>query len=376
MRLRSTAISLSSNGQPRFTGDYSFSAQTSLQAIKTKILRACRAFEQESQGQIAIIVDQPRPSVFTFSRQHILPGSWDATDQPLSTAGNRIVSSFRDVLVPACNNILSITNAAQSDPVVTTDSIPPTGTPQPHPMEVGDWISIGGTGTVYDGEWPVSSVPDVINPGTPEEVFPTTFTIARKGDNYPTNVGAVGCCGLIQSRFKERNPEFWHKNNMLAGGAYALNLARQRNKKKDALDFDNSTYDQVSRVSRYERDRNLGFDVSPYVAPARVRFKISMFDKDANGNLAAGIETGDVVTLDNTLRYPYAGTYEVLDGLKKTPPQCSIQSSGASLARSPDSGSGEIESVAADVRRRLPLRHQRPERRRLAERAGQFSGQR
>lgn len=330
------------NGQARFSGSYAFSQQTSLQAIKTKILRCCRAFEQESQGQIAIIVDQPRPSVFTFSRDHILPGSWSATDAPLNTFGNRILGSFRDILVPACNNILSITNVGQADPTVTTDSIPPTGYPQPHPFVVGDWIAIGGTGTTYDGEWEVSSVPAILDPGMPGEVDPSTFTIARRGSNYPLNVGAGGACGLTYSRFKERTPEFWHKNNMLARGAYALSLARQRNKVKDALDFDNCTYDQVSRVSRYERDRNLGFDESPYVAPARMKFKASMFAVDADGNLACGIEVGDVVTLDNTIRWPYAGQYEVVDPLVKFPPQCSVAASGTSLVRSPDPESGEL----------------------------------
>lgn len=330
------------NGAPRFSADYAFTSQTSLQAIKTKMLRACRGFEQESQGQIAIIVDQARAPVFTFSRDHILPGSWSASDAPLNTAGNRLLSSFRDVLVPACSSILSISNPLQGAPTVTTDSIPPTGTAQPHPFQAGDQISIGGTGTVFDGEWTINTVPAIINPGTPDEVDPTTFTTVPKGNNYPTSLGAVGVCGLLYSRFKERTPEFWHKNNMVARGAYALNLARQRNKVKDALDFDTSTYDQVSRVSRYERDRNLGFDVSPYVAPARVKFKTSMFARDVNGNLACGIEAGDRVVLDATLRWPYAGDYEVVDPLVKTPPQCSAEGTGATLVRTPDSNSGEM----------------------------------
>lgn len=323
------------SGQPRFTGDYAFTQQTSLQAIKTKILRACRAFEQESQGQLAIIVDQPRPSVFTFSRNHILPGSWSASDQQLTTQGNRLLSSFRDVLVPACNAIASISNPGQGDPTVTTTAN--------HPFNVGDRIAIGGTGTVYDGNWEVSSVPPIIDPGTPEEVDPTTFTIARKGWNYPPAVGAGGACGLLYSRFKERTPEFWHKQNMLARGAYALNLTRQRNKVKDTLDFDTSTYDQVSRVSRYERDRSLGFDQAPYMTPARVKFKTSLFAKDVNGNLACGIETGDHITLDSTLNYPFAGEYEVVDPLTKTPVQCEVTASGEGLSQRPSSESATIE---------------------------------
>jgi hypothetical protein len=324
-----------SSGQPRFTGDYVFSQQTSLQAVVTKILRACRGFEQESQGQLAVVVDQPRPSVFTFNVEHILPGSWSASDSALSTAGNRILGQFRDVLVPTCSTIESISNPGQGDPEVTTTA--------PHPFMQGDRIAIGGTGTTYDGEATVSSVPAIINPGSSDEVDPTTFTIARKGWNYPTAVGAGGACGLVYSRFKERTPEFWHKENMLARGAYALNLARQRNRVKDALDFDTSTYDQVSRICRYERDRNLGFDQAPYKAPARVRLAVSLFARDVNGALACGIETGDRVTLDDTVRFPYAGDYEVVDPLVKKPPQSGISEARGTMIRVPEPESGAIE---------------------------------
>ena len=334
---------LLANGRPRFTHDNSYTSASSVQAITTKILRCARAYKQDSQGKIAAICDMPRASVFIFSRDHMMPGSFEPSDQVLNTAGNRILGGFRDLLVPACNNILSITNPVQGDPTVTTDSIPPTGEPQPHPFQQGDAISMGGTGTVYDGEWTVSSVPAILNPGTPDEVDPTTFTIARKGNNYPTTVGAGGAVGLLYSRFKERVPEFWHKNNMLARGAKGLNIARQRNKLKDALDFGTSTYDQVSRLCRYERDRNLGFDQSAYITPPRFKFRTNFFAKDVNGQLAAGIECGDRVTLDNTFRYPYTADYEVLDNLTKTPPACELASPNKGLARTPSDSSGLIE---------------------------------
>lgn len=322
------------NGQARFTGDYAFAAQTSLQAIKSQMLLCCRGFEQDSQGQLAVIVDQPRTSVFVFSRDHILPGSFDASDQTLRTIGNRVLGQFRDVLVPAANTIASITNSLQADPIVETES--------PHCFQQDDWIAIGGTGTVFDGTWKVSSVPAIIDPGTPTEVDPTTFTIARKGDNYPAAVGAVGAVGLLYSRFKERTPEFWHKENMLARGAWGLNIARQRNKVKLPLDFATSTYDQVSRICRYERDRGLGFDETPYTTPARIRLKTSMFAKDVNGNLACGIECGDRVTIDSTASWTYQGDYEVIDPLEKTPPTCEVSASGSGLNRAPSADGGEV----------------------------------
>ncbi|MDR3723259.1 MAG: hypothetical protein P4K83_02065 [Terracidiphilus sp.] len=323
------------NGQPRFSGDYSITQPTSMQAIESQILQCCRGRRSESQGMIAAVCDMPRASVFTFSREHILPGSFEASDEVLNTAGNKLIGKFRDLLVPACNTIASITNADNGDPIVTTT--------EPHPLQQADWIAMGGTNSIYDSEWEVSSVPDVQNPGTPQEVDPITFTIARKGNNYPASVGAGGAIGLLYSRFKERTPEFWHKNNMLARGATGVGIARRRKKISQTIDFNTSTYDQVSRVTRYERDRTLGIDQAPYVAPARVRFKSSFFARDAFGNLLLAVEPGDHVTLDSTLRYPYAGEYEVLDGLKKTPPACELEGSGGSNIRAVSSESGEIE---------------------------------
>jgi hypothetical protein len=323
------------NGRRRFAGSYSFTSQTSLQAVISQILLCCRSYEQTTQGKIGLVCDKPRPSVFIFSRDHILPGSFEANDQALHTAGNRYVAKFRDILVPAAAAIASITCTNQGNPIVTTVA--------PHCFDASDRIAMGGTGTVYDGTWSVDSVPDVINPGTPEEVDPTTFTVVRKGANYPTNVGAGGAAGLLYSRFKERSPEFWHKANMMARGTIGLNIARQRNKVKQSLDFATSTYDQVSRIARYERDRSLGFDQTPYITPARISFKTSMFAQDVNGHLACALQPGDHVTIDDTLSWTYAGDYELLDPLTIHPPSAEVSSSGSSLTVSPAHDSGEIE---------------------------------
>jgi hypothetical protein len=326
------------NGRRRFEGCYSFSQQTTLQACSEQILLCCRAFQTEYAGKIGVKIDMPRSSVFTFSREHILPGSWQADDQALHTAGNRIIANFRDLLVPECSQIESI-----EWPTVTTQ--------QTHPFVAGDRIAIGGTGTPYDGEWQVNTVPAIENPGQPDELDPSTFTLVSKGENYPYTVGATGGIGLLYSRFKERTPEFWNKANMLARGAVGVGIQRQRTKVKQSLDFATTTWDQAARIAMYERDRLLGLDTtnaagqlgSPYVTPPAVKLRTSMFARDAFGNLACAIECGDRVTLDDTVNFQYAGDYEVLDGLIKIPPTCAAASQGGAIALRPDDNSGEIE---------------------------------
>ncbi len=323
------------NGRRRFEGSYSFAQSTSLQAVLTQILLCCRGYMTEDAGQIALNIDQPRSVAFTFSRKHVLPGTFEASDQTVHVAPNRYVSTFRDQLVPAASTIESIVTTVGGRPTVTTTA--------PHPFNVGDWLSIGGTGTIYDGEWQVYSVPAVINSGTPTEVDPTTFVMNSKGSNYPASIGAGGVIGLLYSRFSARYPEFWHKQNMMARGAVGVGIPRLRNKVKQALDFATSTYDQVNRISSYERDRRLGLDATPYITPAFVKLRTSMFAVDAAGNLVCAVQCGDHVAIDSTVSQEYAGDYEVLDGLKFTPPGTSASGRGDSLQLAVASGSGEIE---------------------------------
>jgi hypothetical protein len=330
------------NGRRRFEGSYSFAQQTTLQAIDEQILRCCRSFGTEYAGKIGMKCDMPRSSVFTFSRANILPGSWDADDQKLHTGANSYLGRFLDLLVPACSQVASIV-------------WPNVATQEPHPFVPGDWIQMGATGTPYDGVWQVNTVPDVENPGTPEEVDPSTFTLVSKGENYPYTVGAVGSIGLLYSRFKKRTPIFDHKANQYARGAVGVGLPRQRDKVKETLDYATSTWDQVARITAYERDRLLGVDVvnaggalvpsAPYVTPPVVKLKTSFFANDAYGNLAAAVECGDHVTIDTTANFQYAGEYEVLDGLEKVPPTCQATGSGGAIALKPSESSGEIGFV-------------------------------
>jgi hypothetical protein len=334
-----------SNGRRRFEGHYAFAAQTSLQAILEQMLLVSRAFLGEYAGEISVDCDKPRSSVFTFSRDNMMPGSFQPDDQSIHTGANDYIPTFRDLLVPAINATIVSILVTGGRPVVTMSA--------PHPFNAKDWIAIGGTDSVYDSEWQVYSVPPVLNVGTPTEIDPTTFTLIPKGANYPPSIGAGGLAGLLYSRFKNRYPEFWHKANQIARGAVGNGIARQRTKVRQQLDFATSTYDQVSRVACYERDRQLGIDTtgtdarlaSPYVTPPFSKIRTPLFAKDKFGNLAAAVQPGDRVTIDDTVSTTYAGDYEVLDNLEKVPPATAVELSKGSFFREPSSDSGEIGFV-------------------------------
>jgi hypothetical protein len=123
-----------------------------------------------------------------------------------------------------------------------------------------------------------------------------------------------------------------------------LGLPRQRNRVRVEYDYATSTFDQVSRITRFERDLALGPDVSPYVTPRAVTVKALMFAKDAAGSgvVVAQLECGDHVSLDDTANYSYAGEYVVNDEAWR-PYNVSASGSGGSLALSPAGDGGEVE---------------------------------
>jgi hypothetical protein len=315
---------LAGGGSRRFQGSFSFAQQTSLQANLSQILQVTRSYQRERNGQLGIYCDQQRASVFTFSRKNA--DSFSANDVDLHNAANRYVAKFRDLLIPSAADIASISAPDHTNPTVNTLN--------PHPFAAGDRIVIGGTNSKYDSNWVVATVPDY------SEV--TTMTLQSRGSNYPSFVGAGGKIGLLYSRFKDRAPEFNHHRSQYAKGAIGLGIPRQRNKVKLETDFAVSTYDQVSRISYYQRARALGPDAVPYVTPVAAELVAPLFamDEAGSGNVAIGIEPGDHVTVDDTLSATYAGEYEVLTATK----QLAGSSAGAddSIQRSPIPGAVQL----------------------------------
>jgi hypothetical protein len=316
---------LPSTGRPRFTSDVSFTQQTTLQACVTQLLTNCRSYQRERSGKFSIVADRPRASVFHFSRQN--SDSFTHTDADLKAAPNTYVSNFKDLLAPAFATIASINAPDLAAPVVTTVA--------PHCATGGDYVLIGKTGTKYDTYWQVDSVPAPDGLGNVYQM-----TLKSRGSNYPAAVGSVGgLIGFRYSRFKARSPQFQHKAHQLAKGAVGIGIPRQRNRVLSPTDFANSTWDQVARVSNWQRAVALGPDVQPYISPIAATLKAPLFaeDVDGSGALAILIEPGDIVAIDDTLTTTYAGLYEVM----KTPITL-LDSSGVSGDRTPVAGSVEL----------------------------------
>lgn len=284
------------NGRPRFSGSYFFNQRTTLRAILDQMSLCCRSTVRFEGGKYYLITDKPRPSYFTLNRSHVQPQTFKPSGSDVASAANHVVSTFRDILIPAFDaNIVSIDMADHQNPVVTFDA--------DVPCDADDWIVLGGTnggnGSAYDKTWQVASSDGAVT------------TLKTRGLNYPSHVGAGGKAGFLRCRYMERTPEFPHKAHQLAKGVAGVGLPRIRNRVRVDYDFANSTYDQVDRLSRYERDLALGPDVQPYAPRPSIAVSAAMFCRDANGQVLAGVRPRARFTVDDTASYTFAGDYFV-----------------------------------------------------------------
>jgi hypothetical protein len=308
----------------RFQGSYLFNQQTTLTAILEQIVSCCRSKWYVDAGKVYLVCDKPRPSYFIFSREHIMPGSFAPSDQTINSAANRVVAKFRDLLVPVAAQILSITCPDGRIPLVTTVDL--------HPFTINDYLVIGGTDTPYDGNWETSA--------TLSDITDYSFRMVSKGSNFP-NIGQGGSIGLRDTRFMLRAPGFNHDQHQYASGAVGLGIPLQKNPTPVEHDYGTSTFDQASRLAKYERDNSLGANVAPYIAPRALNFSVPMFARDINGNLAINLRQTDRVTVDDTASFAYQGDYKIaVRGV--TPPNAQLRG-GASLQHTAAADSGVIE---------------------------------
>jgi hypothetical protein len=313
------------NGAPRFTGDYAFTAGSTLAAIQEQMLLVCRGYRQEIAGKIAYFIDQPRSSLFTLTGDMLVPATFSADDTILHGNPNRYICEFLETELPAVAQIATISRAAGT---LTLDTV------EGNPCAEGDLIVIGGVeDPSFDGGVTVAAVSG------------NTVTAAISATDTAASTG--GSIGYLESRFAQRTPEApAHIQHQLAmGQVLPPNAGGQRLKRiKVSYNYASSTWDQAMRVLLYERYRDLGLDATPYKPPVRISLTAWSESVDAAGNILQKRVPGDVITLDPTAFYEYAGEWEIIEFLP-TPFQVDPQQQGGTYITQPSSGSGTIGLV-------------------------------
>jgi len=313
------------NGQARFSGSYAFASGTTLAAIIEQMLLCCRGYKQEIAGKIALFIDQPRSSLFTVTGNMLVPGTFQGDDTVLHPAGNRYVATFLETGLPAISTISTISRASN---VATINTV------ALNPCAANDLIIIGGVAdSSFDQASLVSSVTSagVITAG------------ASQGGSASSTGGYIG---YLESRFAKRSPEAPpHLQHQLAlGQVLPPSASGQRLKRiKVEYNYANTTWDQAMRLILYERYRDLGPDAAPYKPPMRISLTVWSEAVDAAGNMLWDRQCGDVITLDPTTFYEFAGNWEILEFIPHLM-FVDLEVDGASSAQ-PASNAGTVDLV-------------------------------
>jgi len=138
------------------------------------------------------------------------------------------------------------------------------------------------------------------------------------------NLSGNGYAGTPESRFAVRAPVVDHGNHQLAIGQRGLSLTPIARFVPSNLNFGNNTDERVRRAMNFIKNRNLGIDATPYLAPWGGKITCHMDAVDTSlgvGSYRALIAQlcGDIITVDATVSEEYQGDYEIMDATYKIP---------------------------------------------------------
>jgi hypothetical protein len=283
------------NGNPRFSGSYAFTAQANLAAILEQILLCCRSYQQEYAGKWSLMCDKPRASVFLMTSQHLTPFTMEVDQTTLHQNATLYTANFLDLNIPVVCDVASINAPSQTATITTVEE---------NPCANLDWLRItGNSNPALNGQrYLVQSVPG-------------PYTILANGEYSNTGSGTGGVLGYEQMRFALRSPYIVHERAAEAAGQVAQPSAGKKTPKKLSieLDFANCTFDQVNRLLKYEVYRDLGLDQDPWQPPVQITLRAWAESVDGSGNLLKAAQCGDVITLDPSASWEFAGEYEIIE---------------------------------------------------------------
>ena len=281
------------NGHPRFQGNYAFASGTTLAAMLEQMLLCCRGYQYEYAGQIYVRVDKPRASTFLLDANHLIPGTVTVDNAQVNANANRYVATYNELGLPAVATIATISRTSTTVVITTTEA---------NPCAENDIIAVGGVvDPSFDAFYTVASVSGL------------TVTCNITGGVTASSTG--GSIGYMESRFSQRTPELSHIQHQMAEGMILPPTSPGTRLKRVKVDYEfgNCTWDQQNRLLKYEIYRDLGLDQTPYLPPVGITLEAWAESVDANGNSLKAQLQGDVITLDPSVFYEFAGEYELME---------------------------------------------------------------
>lgn len=291
------------NGSPRFIGNHIWAADATLTSILEAMLRDDRSFIREQNGQIYMIGNDSRVSVFQCSANHVVPGSVKLQKKDISKAPNVFVPAYRDVGIPAVSEVVSVIQEGGTfgQPLNFTLT-------SPNPFLAFGVFTYGGSSAPsLDGDYNVGNY----SGSGPTNMAPSWFPTGI----FPGGSVTGGFLGSNDARFSQRAPRtVQHRSAQRMTRQQAPGLTVVPSIRPVRYDCGNSTYDQTNRLMKFERDSSLGTDTGAgWTAPITGTLTCYLEAVDANGKplLAAGVH--DVITLDDWVYPEKPGDYEIME---------------------------------------------------------------
>lgn len=312
------------NGNPRFTGSYIFASDASLTNMLETMCRLDRSFIREDGGQIHMIGDDARSSVFIASAKHLVPGTLKLNKKDVSKAPNLFVPRYRDLDIPAVCQIQSAISYGAftlSGRVIKGFRAFTCSTPSPFTsfsyMTVGGATYRGTPKPDWDGDYQ-TFVPDESGDPYPKGSLHPDVTYAAMNTPAGTPLDYLdgGYIGTNDARFNERTPTgVQHRSAQRMQPMQAPGLAVQATVRRVEYDCGNSTFDQTNRLMKFERDSQLGTDTGAgWRAPIAGTLSLYFESVDINGaQLPVWAKVRHVITFDDWLFPEAPGDYQIMD---------------------------------------------------------------
>jgi hypothetical protein len=280
-----------SDGQKRFESSFAWPQIKSFGDIESQLLMSCRGWIADAQGKLQLRIDQPRSATFVLLGSHVDAQSVKPNKKTIKGAPNRFVGNFRDLSFKVVATIATIASDGAGLVSVTTSAA--------HPFLTNDTIEITGTGNAtWDKPQLVTNVIDNLNFQFKSTVLSTTLH--------------VGSIGTPESRMMQRSIQVDHEAHQMATGQRGAGLTVIPHVQPQEFDFGSNTAERVNRLLHYIKERTLGPDTTPYLAPKEIAVTASLFSISNSDSLLAQVP-GDVVTVDATVTDEFADDYVLVD---------------------------------------------------------------
>ena len=286
------------NGRKRFECNVATPLQGFLSNRIQQLLTMCQSYLLAPSGVINLYADKPRTPSFVLMPSHIKSMSREPNKKNLRSSANHWQGNFNNLTIPIAATVTP-TGAARVSGTVTITTV------AAHAFAVGDYVVIDNMDDAsFNGTFKLVTVPDN-----------THFTYAQAVANATSGHGLIG---MNESRYLVDSRPADHDQHQFTIGPRGLGLSYQPVQVPLQLDLGNNTADAVDRLLYFQKNRSLGMDQTPYIAPFTFTLKanldaVGINPQDGSDKALMDVVPGELITVHELTSEEFKGDYEFVE---------------------------------------------------------------